>query len=241
MAILCWAAKNSLRGTVAGLLRPRLGCARFALNFFSLISEIKWNWILFTLFLYFTIKFHFSFFASFRLLRFKFSLCFTLVIFVSKWNKAKRNSSLFFCFFCFFPLFLFFFVFFAYFCFFGFFLFFSALNFLLRFDLIIFASMRNNVKQNSSLFFCFFFAFFAFFRLIFNLLRFFCLIFASFTVPSFSLQIFGVSHRSESCEIRFFLASKLNEIFASVSNFTSEARAHPSLDLLLSKLRIAHK
>ena len=48
MAILCWAAKNSLRGTVAGLLRPRLGCASFALNSFSLISEIKWNWILFT-------------------------------------------------------------------------------------------------------------------------------------------------------------------------------------------------
>jgi hypothetical protein len=40
-------------------------------------------------------------------------------------------------------------------------------------------------------------------------------------LPLFSLQIFGVSHRSKSCEIRL--------IFASISNFASEAkvRAHP--------------
>jgi hypothetical protein len=52
----------------------------------------------------------------------------------------------------------------------------------------------------------------------------------SLILPLFSLQIFGVSHRSESCEIRFFFASKRNEIFTSNSNFASEAkvRAHPS-------------
>jgi hypothetical protein len=51
-------------------------------------------------------------------------------------------------------------------------------------------------------------------------------------LPSFSLQIFGVSHRSESCEIRFFFTSKRNEIFASISIFASEAKmkAHPTTD-----------
>ncbi len=38
---------------------------------------------------------------------------------------------------------------------------------------------------------------------------------------------FGVSHRSESCEIRLFFASKQNKIFASISNF-AKVRAHPS-------------
>ncbi len=65
-----------------------------------------------------------------------FSLRFTLVIFASKRNKAKRNSSLFFCFlFAFFRFFLL-----LFFAFFHFFSLFFALNFSLRFDLVIFAS-----------------------------------------------------------------------------------------------------
>ncbi len=73
---------------------------------------------------YFTIKFHFSFFASFRIFSHlfgsNFSLRFTLVIFASKWNKAKRNSSLFFSFFSlFFTFFAFFPLFFAFFHFFS--------------------------------------------------------------------------------------------------------------------------
>ncbi len=113
-----------------------------------------------------------------------FSLRFTLVIFASKRNKAKRNSSIFFRFF---SLFLLFFAFFRYFLlFFAFFAFF-ALNFSLRFTLVIFASKQNKARRNSSLFFrffCFFSLFslfFAFFRLIFVSLRFFRWIFAYFT------------------------------------------------------------
>ncbi len=52
------------------------------------------------MFHYFTIKFHLSFFASFRFFfALNFSIRFDLVIFASKRNKAKRNSSLFFRFF----------------------------------------------------------------------------------------------------------------------------------------------
>ncbi len=144
----------------------------FRLKNFSLVSEIKQNWIRFTCVSLFHYKFHFSslIFAS------NFSLRFTLVIFASKWNKAIRNSS---------PFFLF-------------------------------------------SFFSLFFAFFRFFRLIFVLLRFFRLIFAYFTFVFASY--FWCLHRSESCEIRLFFACKRNEIFASISNFASEAkvRAHPT-------------
>ncbi len=75
----------------------------------------------------------------------------------------------------------------------------------------------------------YFFAFLAFFHFFFAFILPFCLNFVSI-LPSFSLQIFGVSHRSESCEVRLFFASKRNEIFASSSNFASEAkvRAHPT-------------
>jgi hypothetical protein len=146
------------------------------------------------MFHYFTIKFHFSFFASFRLFSLifasNFSLRFTLVIFASKRNKAKQNSSLLFCFFSFFLIFFAFFAFFVFFSLFSFFSLFFALNLSLRFNLLIFASKRNKAKQNSSLFFRFFsffslfslfLLFFAFFRLIFVSLRFFCLILAYFT------------------------------------------------------------
>ncbi len=60
-------------------------------------------------FAFFTFFRYFSHFFTFFSL---FSLCFDLVIFASKLNKTKRNSSLFFCFFHFFLLFLFFFTFF---------------------------------------------------------------------------------------------------------------------------------
>ncbi len=181
------------------------------------------------MFHYFTIKFHFSFFASFRLTFFA-SLHFGHFCFEVKQSEAKFKSifSLFFTFLDFFSLF------FTFFRFFSIILAFFALNFSLRFDLVIFASKENKAKRNSSLFFSFFrffSLFFAFFHSIFVSLRFFRLIFAY--LPLFSRQIFGVSHRSELCEIRFFFASKGNEIFASISNFASEAkvRAHPNTDL----------
>ncbi len=95
----------------------------------------------------------------------------------------------------------------------------------------------NKAKQNSSLFFRFF-HFFSLFSLFFAFFTFFSLFFAKFLfrfdffakflliLPSFLLQFFGVSQRSESC-----FASKGNKIFASISNFASEAkvRAHPSV------------
>ncbi len=107
-----------------------------------------------------------------------FSLRFTLVIFASKQNKAKQNSSLFFRFFLFFLTF---------FCFFHFFSLFFALNFSLRFDLVIFASKQNKAKRNSSLFFCFTSLFSLNFRLFYLRFRFR----GFFSLPSkakFSLQ-----------------------------------------------------
>ena len=90
-----------------------------------------------------------------------------------------------------------------------------ASNFLLHFDLVIFASKQNKAKRNSSLFFVFF-PFFTYFSLI---------------LPSFSLQMFGIEVNH--VKSGFFFASKRNEIFASISNFASEAkvRAHPRVDL----------
>ncbi len=153
------------------------------------------------MFHYFTIKFHFSFFASFAS---NFLLRFTWVIFASKQNKTKQNSSLIFRFFSlfsrFFAIFRIFLLFFAFFAFF-------ALNFSLRFDLVIFASKWNKTKRNSSLFFLFFhffslffafFRFFHFFSLNFCFASIFSLNFCLFYLR-FSLQIFGVSHLSESC------------------------------------------
>ncbi len=119
------------------------------------------------MFHYFTIKFHFSFFASFRLFLLQiFLLHFTLVIFASKQNKEKRNSRQFFIFFAFIHFFCFFsfFRFFHFFHFFSFFCCFFCFKFSLRFDLVIFASKRNKAKRSSSLFFRFF-HFFRFFLL----------------------------------------------------------------------------
>jgi hypothetical protein len=138
---------------------------------------------------YFTIKFHFSFFASFR---FKFfaSLHLSNFRFEAEQSEAKFKS----IFSLFFLLFSFFF----------------ALNFSLRFDLVIYALKRNKAKRNSSLIFCFF-AFFHFFRFFhFFLLNF---RFASIFSPNFRLfylrfrfRFLGVSHQSESCEIRLFFS-----------------------------------
>ncbi len=115
------------------------------------MSEIKRIWIRFTCVSLFHYKISLIFFHFFSLIfASNFLLCFTLVIFALKRNKAKRNSSLFFrfflLFFTFFHFFSLFFAFFAFFC----------LNFSLRFDLVIFASKRNKAKRNSSLFFRFF-------------------------------------------------------------------------------------
>ncbi len=145
----------------------------FRKNFFSLISEIKRIWIRFTCVSLFHYKISLLFFRFFSLIfASNFLLRFTWVIFASKRNKAKRNSSQFFRIFSLFSLFFRYFLhFFALFCFFSLFF---ALNFSLRFDLAIFASKRNKGKRNSSLFF-------RFFRLTFVLLWFFHLIFAYFT------------------------------------------------------------
>jgi hypothetical protein len=106
--------------------------------------------------------FRLKFFASLHLSNFRFE---------AKQSEAKFKYifSLFFTFFAIFCIFSHFFAFFRFF----------ALNFSLRFNLVIFASKRNKAKRNSSLFFHFFrffhfffafFTFFTFFRLIFVLL-----------------------------------------------------------------------
>ncbi len=94
-----------------------VGWARFASNFFSLISEIKRIWIHFTCVSLFHYKISLLFFRFFPLIfASNFSLRFTWVIFASKRNKAKRNSSLFFLFFShFFRYFSHFFAFFRFF------------------------------------------------------------------------------------------------------------------------------
>jgi hypothetical protein len=147
---------------------------------------------------YFTIKFHFSFFAS---LRFKFfaSLHFSNFCFEAKQSEAKFKS----IFLLFFALnfsicfdLVIFLHFFSLFTFFSFFYFFFALNFSIRFNLVIFASKRNKAKRNSSLFFSFF-SFFHFFLLIFAFLNFFCLIFVSLRFFHLFLAYFTFVFASE--------------------------------------------
>ncbi len=144
------------------------------------------------MFHYFTIKFHFSFFASFRF----FSV--QIFRFASLWSFLLRSETkrseiqvYFLAFFRFFSLFFTLFRFFSlFFAFFLLFFAFFALNFSLRFDLVIL--LRSETKRSEIQvyfftifaffhFFSLFFAFFAFFRLIFVSLRFFRLIFAYFT------------------------------------------------------------
>jgi hypothetical protein len=145
-----------------------VGWARFALKIFSLISEIKRIWIRFTFISLFHYKISLLFFRFFSLIfASNFSLRFTWVIFASKRNKAKRNSSLFFRFFRFFHFFR------------------SKFFASLRFSNFCFEAKQSQAKFKPifslfSLFFVFF-RFFHFFRLIFVSLRFFHLIFAYFT------------------------------------------------------------
>jgi hypothetical protein len=112
---------------------------------------------------------------------------------------------------------------------------FFALNFLLRFDLVMFASNLNKAKRNSSLFFRFFSLFFAFFAFF----HFFSLNFRFASIFSLNFRLFYLRFHFRFLVFRievnhvksgFFFASKRNEIFASISNFASEAkvRAHPS-------------
>ncbi len=80
-------------------------------------------------------------------------------------------------------------------------------------------------------FFAFFSHFFTFFRLIFVSLRFFHLIFAYFTLHfRFRFLVFRIEVNH--VKSGFFFASKRNKIFASISNFASEAkvRAHPTCE-----------
>ncbi len=126
----------------------------------------------------------------------------------------------------------FFFVFFAFF----------ALNFLLCFNLVIFASKRNEgkffslqKKQNS--------IFFAFFRFPISFqvkkktfLSIFSINFHFASIFSLNFRLFYLRFRFRFLVFRievnhvksgFFSPSKRNKIFASTSNFASEARAHP--------------
>ncbi len=124
---------------------------------------------------------------------------------------------------------------------------FFAWHFLLRLDLVIFASKRNEgetfplqKKQNSIFFALFCFPilfrvkkkhFYRFFRLIFVSLRFFRLIFACFTFV-FPSDFWCFASKWIMWN-RVFFRSKRKEIFASISNFASEAkvRAHPSPEI----------
>ncbi len=118
------------------------------------------------------------------------------------------------------------------------FLLFFALNFSLRFVLVIFASKRSEIQVY---FFAFslFFTFFLLFSLIFH---FFSLNFCFATIFSLNFRLFYLRFRFRFLVFRievnhvksgFFFASKRNEIFASISNFASEAkvRAHPSRNI----------
>jgi hypothetical protein len=80
-------------------------------------------------------------------------------------------------------------------------------------------------------FFFTFFVFFTFFRLIFVSLRFFHFIFAYFTFV-FASDFWCFASKWIMWNHTFFFASKRNEIFASISNFASEAkvRAHHNHD-----------
>ncbi len=113
---------------------------------------------------------------------------------------------------------------------------------MLRFDFVIFASKRNKVKRNSSIFFRFFSFFFVFFRFF----HFFSLNFRFALIFSLNFRLYYLCFRFRLLVFRievnhvksgFFFASKRNEIFASISNFASEAkvRAHPTRIPLLRK------
>jgi hypothetical protein len=83
-------------------------------------------------------------------------------------------------------------------------------------------------KRNSSLFFCFFSLFYCFFSLYFRFTSIFSLNFRLFYLRfRFRFLVFRIEVNH--VKSGFFFASKRNKIFASISNFASEAkvRAHP--------------
>ncbi len=155
----------------------RVGWARFAKNFFSLISEIKRIWIGFTCVSLFHYKILLLFFRFFSLIfASNFLLHVTWVIFASKQYKAKRNSSLFFAFFCFFPLFFCYFSHFSLFFRFFRFKFFASLGF----SKFCFEAKQSEAKQSEAKFKSIFsfFSLFSLFFAVFCFFRFFLLFFA---------------------------------------------------------------
>ncbi len=179
------------------------------------------------MFHYFTIKFHFSFFASFRLFCFKFfaSLHFSNFCFEAKQSEAKFKSI--FCFFSTFFTFLLFFCYFSHLFAFFRFKFFASL----RFSYFCFEAKQSEAKFKSIFsLFSLFFAFFCFFSRFFRFFSLnFCFLWFLLILPSFSLHIFGVSHRSESCEIRLFFRfqAKRNFCFNFKFRFRSESEGAP--------------
>jgi hypothetical protein len=164
--------------------------------------------------------FRFKFFASLHLSNFRFE---------GKQSESKIKSifSLFSLFFTFFSLF------------FAFFQIFFALNFSLRFDLVIFASKRTKQSEIQFYFFVFF-AFFHFFSHFSHFFHFFSLNFRFAPIFSLNFRLFYLHFRFRFLVFRievnhvksgFFFASKRNKISASISNFASEAkvRAHPNV------------
>ncbi len=163
--------------------------------------------------------FRFKFFASLHLSNFRFE---------GKQSEAKFKSN-FFAFFTFFHFFSLFFTFFRI---------FFAFNFSLRFDLVIFASKRTK-RSEIQVYFFVFPLFFTFFRIFSHFFHFFLLNFRFASIFSLNFRLFYLHFRFRflvfGIEVNhvksgFFFASKGNKIFASISNFASEAkvRAHPT-------------
>ncbi len=123
------------------------------------------------MFHYFTIKFHFSFFTSFRLFSLQIFCFASLELFLLRSETKLSKFQV--CFFAIFHFFHFFSLFFAFVHIFShFFSLFFALKFSLRFDLVIL--LRSEAKFKSIFrFFSLFFAFFAFFAF-FSLFSLFC-------------------------------------------------------------------
>jgi hypothetical protein len=119
------------------------------------------------------------------------------------------------------------FLFFRFFCFFCFFSLFSALNFSLCFDLIIFASMRNNATQNSSLYFRFF-RFFCFFSLNFCFAAFFLMKFLLFYLRfRFRFLVFRIEVNHVKSGFFSLPSEKRNFRFNFKFRFRSESEGAP--------------
>ncbi len=187
------------------------------------------------MFHYFTIKFHLSFFASFRLFSLK------IFRFTSLEAKFKSIFLLFSLFFTFFAIFRMFSHFFAFFHIFSHFFAFFRFRFFasLRFSNFCFEAKQSEAKLKSIFsFFSVFFTFFAFFAFL-VFFHFFSLNFRFASIFSLNFRLFYLRFcfrflvfRIEVNHVKsgFFFASKRNEIFASISNFASEAKVRAILD-----------